>query len=320
MNYLSTKEAASKWRISERTMIRYCEKNLVKGAFQVGGTWIIPEDAPRPEGAPKKEIKLSDFAKQIMYQMGKNNHYGIYEYLQVNLAYSSCRMASNRLTRKQVIDVYRTGKVSVSFEPMKIDDLVEIVNHFEACRYMIETLMEPITTAYIRKLHRMLFYGTVADKSKGLHIGEFRKRPDKLGVAHEKIADMLGALIKEYEANKKVKLDDILHFHCTFEKIHPFEDGNGRVGRMLLLKECLRFSVVPFIYDDKHRGDYNRGIQERETDPGQLMAVTEHAQERLLNQMDTCRLLEYCRPEEGRGSRKGGKRKTKNIASEPNLY
>ena len=112
MNYLSTKEAASKWRISERTMFRYCEKNLVKGAFQVGGTWIIPEDAPRPEGAPKKEIKLSDSAKQIMYQMG----YGIYEYLQVNLAYSSCRMASNRLTRKQVIDVYRTGKVSVSFE------------------------------------------------------------------------------------------------------------------------------------------------------------------------------------------------------------
>ena len=306
MNYLSTKEAANKWRISERTMIRYCEKNLVKGAFQVGGTWIIPEDAPRPEGAPKKEIKLSDSAKQIMYQMGKNNHYGIYEYLQVNLAYSSCRMASNRLTRKQVLDVYRTSKVSVSFEPMKIDDLVEIVNHFEACRYMIETLMEPITTAYIRKLHRMLFYGTVADKSKELHIGEFRKRSDKLGVAHEKIADMLGTLIKEYEANKKVKVDDILHFHCMFEKIHPFEDGNGRVGRMILLKECLRFSVVPFIYDDKHRGEYNRGIQEWESNPVLLMAVTEHAQERLLNQMDTCRLLEYCRPEEGRGSQKAG--------------
>lgn len=151
---------------------------------------------------------------------------------------------------------------------MKIDDLVEIVNHFEACRYMIETLMEPITTAYIRKRHRMLFYGTVADKSKELHIGEFRKRPDKLGVAQEKIADMLGALIKEYEANKKVKVDDILLFHCMFEKIHPFEDGNGCVGRMILLKECLRFSVVPFIY--------------------------------------TCRLLEYCRPEEGRGSKERG--------------
>ena len=306
MNYLSTKEAANKWRISERTMIRYCEKNLVKGAFQVGGTWIIPEDAPRPEGAPKKEIKLSDSAKQIMYQMGKNNHYGIYEYLQVNLAYSSCRMASNRLTRKQIIDIYRTRKVSVSFEPMKIDDLVEIVNHFEACRYMIETLMEPITTAYLRKLHRMLFYGTVADKSKELHIGEFRRHQDKLGVDHAVISDMLGALIKEYEANKKVCLEDILLFHCMFEKIHPFEDGNGRVGRMILLKECLRFSVVPFIYDDKHRGEYNRGIQEWESNPDLLMTTTEHAQERLLNQMDTCRLLEYCRPEEGRGSRKGG--------------
>lgn len=306
MKYISVSEAAEKWRVSDRIVRKYCDQKLIAGAFLVGTTWIIPEDAQYPKGLAIKEIKLSETAKKIMYQMDKNNHYGIYEYLQVNLAYSSCRMASNRLTRKQVMDVYRTGKVSVSFEPMKIDDLVEIVNHFEACRYMIETLMEPITTAYIRKLHRMLFYGTVADKSKELHIGEFRKRQDKLGVDHGQIADMLGSLIKEYEAKKKVDVEDILCFHCTFEKIHPFEDGNGRVGRLILLKECLRFGIVPFIYDDKHRGEYNRGIQEWETDPDQLIATTEHAQERLLNQMDTCRLLEYCRPEEGRGSRKGG--------------
>lgn len=304
MKYISVAEAAKKWRVSDRMVRKYCDQNLIAGAFLVGTTWIIPEDAQYPKGLVIKEIKLSETAKKIMYQMGKNNHYGIYEYLQVNLAYSSCRMASNRLTRKQVMDVYRTGKVSVSFEPMKIDDLVEIVNHFEACKYMIETLMEPITTVYLRKLHRMLFYGTVADKSKELHIGEFRKRSDKLGVDHGQIAGMLEPLIKEYEAKKKVDVEDILDFHCIFEKIHPFEDGNGRVGRLILLKECLRFGVVPFIYDDKHRGEYNRGIQEWETDPDQLIATTEHAQERLLNQMDTCRLLEYCRPEEGRGSHK----------------
>ena len=314
MKYVSVSEAAEKWRVSDRMVRKYCDQKLIDGAFLVGTTWIIPEDAHAPKNLVTKEIAPGKTAKKIMYQMGKNYHYGIYEYLQVNLAYSSCRMANNRLTRKQVIDVYRTGKVSVSFEPMKIDDLVEIANHFEACRYMIETLMEPITTAYIRKLHRMLFYGTVSDKTKVLHIGEFRKRPDKLGVAFEKIADMLGTLIKEYEANKKVQLDDILHFHCMFEKIHPFEDGNGRVGRMILLKECLRFSVVPFIYDDKHRGEYNRGIQEWESNPDLLMAVTEHAQERLLNQIDTCRLLEYCRPEEGRGSKKH-KRVAKNRNS-----
>lgn len=306
MKYISVAEAAKKWRVSDRMVRKYCDQNLIAGAFLVGTTWIIPEDAQYPKGLIIKEIKLSETAKKIMYQMGKNNHYGIYEYLQVNLAYSSCRMASNRLTRKQVMDVYRTGKVSVSFEPMKIDDLVEIVNHFEACKYMIETLMEPITTVYLRKLHRMLFYGTVADKSKELHIGEFRKRSDKLGVDHGQIAGMLEPLIKEYEAKKKVDVEDILCFHCTFEKIHPFEDGNGRVGRLILLKECLQFGIVPFIYDDKHRGDYNRGIQEWESNPDLLMAVTEHSQERLLNQMDTCRLLEYCRPEEGRGSRKGG--------------
>lgn len=306
MKYISVSEAAEKWRVSDRMVRKYCDQKLIAGAFLVGTTWIIPEDAKAPKNLVTREIKLSETAKKIMYQMGKNNHYGIYEYLQVNLAYSSCRMASNRLTRKQVMDVYRTGKVSVSFEPMKIDDLVEIANHFEACRYMIETLMEPITMAYLRKLHKLLFYGTVGDKSKELHIGEFRKRPDKLGVEAGMIADMLGALIKEYEMKKKVDVDDILHFHCTFEKIHPFEDGNGRVGRLILLKECLRFGVVPFIYDDKHRGEYNRGITEWIENPDLLIATTEHAQERLLNQMDTCRLLEYCRPEEGRGAREGG--------------
>ena len=111
------------------------------------------------------------------------------------------------------------NKVSVSFEPMKIDDLVEIVNHFEACRYMIETLMEPITTAYIRKLHRMLFYGTVADKSKELHIGEFRKRPDKLGIAHEKIADMIVApagLVKGPKILNMVLIDSSLRTFATY--------------------------------------------------------------------------------------------------------
>ena len=138
-----------------------------------------------------------------------------------------------------------------------------------------------------------------------MRTGGFRSSPHKYGLPPEQISKELSALIKEYEAKKKVQLQDILEFHVRLERIHPFEDGNGRLGRLIMMKECLRHQIVPFIYDDKHRGKYNRGIQEWETNPDLLMAGTEHAQERLLNQMDTCRLLEYCRPEEGRGSRKG---------------
>lgn len=138
-----------------------------------------------------------------------------------------------------------------------------------------------------------------------MRTGEFRSSPHKYGLPQEQISKELGALIKEYEAKKKVQLADILDFHVRFERIHPFEDGNGRLGRLIMMKECLRHQIVPFIYDDKHRGNYNRGIQEWETNPDLFVAVTQHAQDRLRNQMDTCRLLEYCRPEEGRGSPKG---------------
>lgn len=306
MKYMSPKEAAARWRINERTVRRYCEKGLIHGAAQVDGLWIIPDDTPKPKNIDTEPPIYKGPAKQVVAQRAKNNHFGIYEYLQVNLAYSSSRMASNRLTRNQVLELYRTGKISVAFEPMKVDDIYEIDNHFRACTYVIDNLLEPLHTAHLRKLHSLLFYGTEADRNGSMRTGEFRSSPHKYGLPPEQISKELSALIKEYEAKKKVQLADILDFHVRFERIHPFEDGNGRLGRLIMMKECLRHQIVPFIYDDKHRGKYNRGVQEWDTNPDLLMAETERAQERLRNQMDTCRLLEYCRPEEGRGSRNGG--------------
>ena len=137
-----------------------------------------------------------------------------------------------------------------------------------------------------------------------MRTGELRTQPHKYGTQPKDIHRALTALLKEYESKRDITLEDILDFHVRFERIHPFEDGNGRLGRLIMMKECLRHQIVPFIYDDKHRGKYNRGIQEWDTNPDLLMTETERAQERLRNQMDTCRLLEYCRPEEGRGSKK----------------
>ena len=309
MKYISVKDAAARWKITERSVRRYCENGKIYGASLVDGMWIIPDDAQRPRHLETEPSVYEGPARQVVAQREKNNHYGIYEYLQVNLAYSSSRMASNRLTRKQVIELYRTGKISVAFEPMKVDDVIENDNHFRACTYVIDNLLEPIHTAHLRKLHSLLFYGTKADRKGAMCTGEFRSQNHKYGIPPQQISNALNELIKEYEAKKNVQLKDILDFHVRFEQIHPFEDGNGRLGRLLMLKECLRHQIIPFIIDDKHRGAYNRGIQEWEINPDLLMAETEHAQERLRNQMDTCRLLEYCRPEEGRGARKQHARK-----------
>lgn len=304
MKYCTINETAQKWGVSKTLVRRYIQQSRIPKVVQKDGVWLIPENAKKP-GALNAPIyeDVSSLVKQIRYQCSKNNHFGIYEYIQVNLAYSSSRMASNRLTREQVLEIYRTGKVSVAFEPMKIDDVIEIANHFRAGQYMVETITEPLTATYMRKLHSLLFRGTVADQEGILHIGEYRKIPDKFGVAAPAIATEIGTLIDRYECKGSWSLHDILGFHAKFEMIHPFKDGNGRVGRIIMVKECLRHQVEPFIIDDKRRGEYNRGIDSWETYPSVLTDVAEQAQSRFRNYRETCHLMDYCRPTTGRGAR-----------------
>lgn len=304
MKYCTIKETATRWGVSEQLVRRYCRQGRISGLIQEDGAWLVPSKAVKPNA---KNVPLYEdvgpLVRQIRYQCSKNNHFGIYEYIQVNLAYSSSRMASNRLTHEQVLEIYRTGKVSVAFEPMKIDDVIEIANHFRAGQYMAETITEPLTTTYIRKLHSLLFRGTVADQEGTLHIGEYRKVPDKFGVDAASIPSLLNNLVVEYEKKNKTTLKDILDFHVQFEAIHPFEDGNSRVGRLIMMKECLRHGVDPFIIDDKHRGDYNRGIASWNSNPAILTSLAEQAQARLQRQKETLDLLAYCRPANGRGAR-----------------
>lgn len=304
MKYCTIKETATRWGVSEQLVRRYCRQGRIAGLIQEDGAWLIPSKATKPKAknAPLYE-DVSPLVRQIKYQCSKNNHFGIYEYIQVNLAYSSSRMASNRLTREQVLEIYRTGKVSVAFEPMKIDDVIEIANHFRAGQYMVETITEPLTATYIRKLHSLLFRGTVADQEGILHIGEYRKIPDKFGVSAPTIVTEIGTLIDRYECKGSWSLHDILDFHAKFEMIHPFKDGNGRVGRIIMVKECLRHQVEPFIIDDKRRGEYNRGIGSWESNPSVLTDVAEQAQARFQNYKETCHLMEYCRKTTGRGAR-----------------
>ena len=294
MNYISVKEAAAQWGVTIQMVRRYCQKGMVPQVIQENGYWKIPVGTNRP-GTPKPEViepKQSSLVNQIQYQRSKNNHFGIYEYIQVNLAYSSNRMASNRLTREQVEDLYRTNKLSVSFEPTKADDIIEIVNHFICAREMVDTIMEPLTPKLIRRYHYYLTYGTYADRKHQIIVGEYRKTPNKFGIAADQIPSSLDALTRSYEKKKKAELDAVLEFHVCFEKIHPFDDYNGRVGRLIMVKECLRHQITPFILDDKHRGAYNKGIKCWNTDPAVLRDACIKAQERFGRQLELQKLLQ----------------------------
>ena len=299
MKLCSVKETAERWEVSERLVRRLCVEGRIPEAVLEDNSWMIPSNVKKPERKKiekreKPKPNLTAFAKRVVYQRSKNNHYGIYEYIQVNLTYSSNRMASNRLTRNEVEEVYRTNKITTSFEPVKVDDLIETINHFAAVRYIVDNISTPLSQTFLKKLHHILTYGTYADRKENLRPGDYRVSDSKIGVKPKDINTMIGSILKDYESGA-VNLEKVLDFHVRFEKVHPFEDYNGRIGRLIMMKECLRYGIDPFIIDDKRRGAYNRGIESWSSDRGVLMSVTLEAQKRFQGKMELCKLFQYAR-------------------------
>lgn len=303
MKYLTVNEICVIWGVSQQLIRRLCREGRIPEAQQSKDGWLIPEGAERPgrrerhqttRKAPQAKPQLTRFAKKIAYQKSKNNHYGIYEYIQVNLTYSSNRMASNRLTRNEVEELYRTNKISTSFEPAKVDDIIETINHFTAIRFLVDNITAPISQALIKKLHSVLTYGTYADRKENIHPGKYRTKPSKFGVHPTNISSNLSSLITDYETCPST-VEQIIDFHARFEMIHPFEDYNGRVGRLIMMKECLRYGIDPFIIDDKRRSAYFKGIAAWNSDHEPLMSVSFEAQNRFKSKMELFNTLQYAR-------------------------
>ena len=300
MQYISTKAASEKWAITEQLIRRYCRQERIPGAIQKEGAWLIPEDAQKPakiEPVEKEVPELPPLAKKLIRQKKKKNFHGLYDYVQTDLTYSSCRMASNRLTRGQVETIFKKGKVSVSFEPMKVSDLVEVLNHCVCVDYILDHVEEPLSQKFIKHLHYQLTFGTVDERRKKVTPGQYRTknsyRAEPFMSPPDRISDKLKALVTEYEALDEVDRREILDFHVRFERIFPFEDCNGRIGRLIMFKECLRHEVMPFILDDKRRSRYLEGIREWDDDPGILSEVVMEAQSRFDAQIQLQMLAEH---------------------------
>ena len=301
MKYISVAEAAEKWGLAPRMVRTYCKEGRVTGAVQDDETWLIPEDADKPprkqrEEKPREKDPPPYLAKKLLKERKKKTYHGLYDYTQSNFTYSSNRLASNRLMRKQVDEIMKTGKVTSYSEPLKIDDLIEVSNHFICIDYLLETVMQPITQTYIKKLHKLLLYGTEYDRKHLGAVGAYRDRPAKLGgnktPAPREINSQLAKLIGEYESKREYSFADVVDFHALFEAIKPFDDGNGRVGRLLLFKECLRHEIIPFIIDDKKRSAYLKGLRLWKLERTPLLEVCYHAQERYSKEIESQKLLE----------------------------
>ena len=300
MEYMTVKEATEKWEMSGQIIRRFCRQERIPGAIIRNGVWVIPANAKRPDRVGQvasDAVELPPLAKKLIRQKKKKNFHGLYDYVQTDLTYSSCRMASNRLTRGQVETIFKKGKVSVSFEPMKVSDLVEVLNHCVCVDYILDHVQEPLTPKFIKELHYQLVFGTVDDRRKRVAPGQYRSPKSSRRVPFmlpaDQISSKLKALIAEYEALTEVERRDILRFHVRFERIFPFEDCNGRIGRLILFKECLRHDVMPFIIDDKRRSRYLEGLRKWDDDPGILTEVVMEAQSRFDAQIQLQNLSEH---------------------------
>lgn len=294
--FITVKDAAQKWAISEQLVRRYLRQNRIPGAVMDGQSWLIPMDAKKPANASRENIPLPPLAAKLVKQRNKRVRNGIYAYVQINLTYSNNRMASNRLERQQVEDLFRKDKIATAFEPLKYADIIEAVNHFIAVDFMLDNVNSKLTQTFIKKLHYLLKYASYEDRKQLEVPGEYRPRkktPKFFPVTPaEKITEEMNALLSRYEALPSVTLDELLDFHVKFEKIHPFADANGRVGRLILFKECLRHDITPFILDDKRRTGYLKGLREWDENDTALQVVCREAQERFARQLELQGLLE----------------------------
>lgn len=284
MRYLSVIEIAKKWNISERSVRNYCAHGRVQGAFLTGKTWNIPENAEKPERSNKKKGHTLTLLDILRDQKEGKYSGGIYHRTQIDLTYNSNHMEGSRLTRNQTRYIFETNTVGVENEVLNVDDVIETVNHFRCIDLVIDHADDILSEKFIKELHLTLKNGTSDSRKDWFAVGEYKKIPNEVGgmdtALPEEAADKMKTLLKEYNVIKEKTLEDILDFHVKFERIHPFQDGNGRVGRLIMFKECLKHNIVPFIIEDNLKLFYYRGLKEWDNEKGYLTDTCLTAQDK----------------------------------------
>ena len=280
--------------MSERSVRNYCSKGRIPGAYLVGKTWMIPCDAVKPD----RKARLSNSKKTLLdiLKLEKESKLngGIYHKVQIELTYNSNHIEGSRLTHDQTRYIYETNTIGLTDAVINVDDIVETANHFRCIDLIIDKANLNITENLIKQLHFILKNGTTDSRKNWFVVGDYKKLPNEVGgrvtTSPEKVEDEVKSLIEWYNNIKNKTLNDIIEFHYRFEYIHPFQDGNGRVGRLLMFKECLKYNIVPFIIDEKLKMFYYRGLKEWEQEKGYLIDTCLAAQDQFKVYLDNFRI------------------------------
>ncbi len=284
MRYFSVTEIAKQWNVSERSVRNYCANGRVNGAFLAGKTWNIPENAEKPERSNKKKEQSVTLLDILQEEKASKRTGGIYHKTQIDLTYNSNHIEGSRLTHDQTRYIFETNTIGVENQVLNVDDVIETANHFRCIDMIIDNVKAPLTEKLIKEIHLILKNGTSDSRKDWFVVGGYKKFPNEVGgietILPEDVADEMKALLKEYNKKGKKTFEDILDFHVKFERIHPFQDGNGRVGRLIMFKECLKYNIVPFIIEDNVKIFYYRGIKEWNNEKGYLIDTCLSAQDK----------------------------------------
>ena len=289
MKYISVTEFAAKYGISERTARNYCSLGKIEGATLVGKTWNIPAEAELP-GRKHRQRKAMPLLVVLRQEKEARLKGGIYHKTQIDLTYNSNHIEGSRLTHDQTRYIFETNTIGIEGESIRVDDIIETTNHFRCIDLIIDRAEERLTESLIKELHLILKSGTSDSRKDWFTVGDYKRLPNEVGgnetTAPEDVHREMQALLKEYNGKKQKSFEDIIDLHQRFESIHPFQDGNGRVGRLVMFKECLANGFVPFIITEELKMFYYRGLREWSNLRGYLLDTCLAAQDNYKAMLD----------------------------------
>ena len=294
MKFLSVAQTAQKWNLSERTVRNYCARGKIPDAFLTGKTWNIPENAEPPKRSNSVKQAPSNLLEVLKAEKASKISGGIYHKIQVELTYNSNHIEGSKLTHDQTRYIYETNTIGFTDSTINVDDIVETANHFKCIDMVIDKTTKPLSETFIKQLHMVLKNGTSDSRKDWFAVGDYKKYPNEVGgkitTPPEEVNDKIKALISAYNKTDNKSFDDLISFHYEFERIHPFQDGNGRIGRLILFKECLKHNIVPFIIDENLKMFYYRGLSEWQNEKGYLIDTCLTAQDKFKKYLDYFRI------------------------------
>lgn len=290
MKYLTSAEISKTWKVSERSVRNYCASGRVVGAYLKGKTWMVPENATKPKRQNRHSSKMPTLLDVLVREKEHGTKGGIYHKLQIELTYNSNHIEGSKLTNDETRSIYETKTIGLENKIVKIDDIIETVNHFRCVDLSIESAKRKLSESFIKQLHLVLKTGTSDASEPWFRVGDYKLLANEVGdrttTDPKQVKAEMKKLLDSYNQKEKHSFEEIVEFHVKFERIHPFQDGNGRVGRLIAFKECLKNDIVPFIILDSKKDFYYRGLKKWSQEHGWLIDACLDGQDTVKTYLD----------------------------------